>query len=98
MYEAHLDKPSLEEEQTLVGHITDLRKSIISSVIFFLVCFVIFLVSINYVIPLLTDENKLVMLGPLDVVRFYTGIAGSLSLGFSAPFIGYQVWKFVKPA
>ncbi|RKL65940.1 twin-arginine translocase subunit TatC [Salipaludibacillus neizhouensis] len=90
--------PSLDEEQSLIAHITDLRKSIIRSVVFFLVCFIIFLVAINYVIPLLTNENKLVMLGPLDVVRFYTGIAGSLSLGFSAPFIGYQIWKFVKPA
>ncbi|WP_026570215.1 MULTISPECIES: twin-arginine translocase subunit TatC [Sediminibacillus] len=86
------------EEQTLVEHISDLRKAIISSVVFFAVCFVAILLSINQVVPLLTDQEKLVMLGPLDVVRFYTGIAGSLSLGFSAPFIGYQIWKFVKPA
>ncbi|WP_245208165.1 twin-arginine translocase subunit TatC [Sediminibacillus dalangtanensis] len=86
------------EEQTLVEHITDLRKAIINSVVFFAVCFIVILLSINQVIPILTDQEKLVMLGPLDVVRFYTGIAGSLSLGFSAPFIGYQIWKFVKPA
>ncbi|MFC7063107.1 twin-arginine translocase subunit TatC [Halobacillus seohaensis] len=98
MREAHMDNQTLEAEQTLVGHLTDLRKAIISSVIFFLVCFVIILVSIDYVIPVLTDASKLVMLGPLDVVRFYTGIAGSLSLGLSAPFIGYQGWKFVRPA
>ncbi|UOR13551.1 twin-arginine translocase subunit TatC [Halobacillus amylolyticus] len=99
MNEAHLDKSLLnEEEQTLVEHITDLRKAIISSAIFFVVCFVAILVSINYVIPLVTDGNKLVMLGPLDVIRFYTGIAGSLSLGLSAPFIGFQAWKFVRPA
>ncbi|SDL69666.1 twin-arginine translocase subunit TatC [Sediminibacillus halophilus] len=86
------------EEQTLVEHITDLRKAIINSVVFFAVCFIVILLSINQVIPILTDQEKLVMLGPLDVVRFYTGIAGSLSLGFSAPFIGYQIWKFIKPA
>ncbi|WP_053219509.1 twin-arginine translocase subunit TatC [Virgibacillus senegalensis] len=86
------------EEQTLVEHITDLRKAIINSVVFFAVCFIVILLFINQVIPILTDQEKLVMLGPLDVVRFYTGIAGSLSLGFSAPFIGYQIWKFVKPA
>ncbi|WP_077621419.1 twin-arginine translocase subunit TatC [Sediminibacillus massiliensis] len=86
------------EEQTLVEHITDLRKAIINSVVFFVICFIVLLASINKVIPLLTEQEKLVMLGPLDVVRFYTGIAGSLSLGFSAPFIGYQIWKFVRPA
>ncbi|MFZ4450988.1 twin-arginine translocase subunit TatC [Salibacterium aidingense] len=96
MNEVHV--PKKNEEQTLVEHITDLRKAVISSSVFFVVCFVLFLLSINYVVPLLTDENQLVMLGPLDVVRFYTGIAGSLSLGVSAPFIGYQAWKFVRPA
>ncbi|WP_245804805.1 twin-arginine translocase subunit TatC [Halobacillus hunanensis] len=99
MQEAHVEKQAVEDdEQPLVEHIADLRKAIIGSLIFFVVCFIGILVSINYVIPVVTDGNELVMLGPLDVVRFYTGIAGSLSLGFSAPFIGYQAWKFVKPA
>ncbi|HLR65729.1 twin-arginine translocase subunit TatC [Virgibacillus alimentarius] len=92
MKEAHIDG-----NQTVMEHITDLRKAIISSVLFFAACFILFLIFINQVIPLLT-EDKLVMLGPLDVIRFYAGLAGSLSLGFSAPFIGYQIWKFVKPA
>lgn len=97
MQQAQIEEQTLEE-QTLVEHISDLRKAIIYSVIFFVACFILILVSINQVIPILTDREKLVMLGPLDVVRFYTGIAGSLSLGFSAPFIGYQIWKFVRPA
>lgn len=84
--------------QSLTEHITELRKGIISSALFFIACFVLILIFINQVIPVITMEDKLVMLGPLDVIRFYTGIAGSLSLGFSAPFIGYQIWKFVRPA
>lgn len=97
MEEVHIPETQMEE-QTLVEHITDLRKAIIKSVLCIAITFVIFLVSINQIIPILTEGDKLVMLGPLDVVRFYTGIAGSLSLGFSAPFIGYQAWKFVRPA
>src|SRR5699024_7815492 len=81
------------DEQSLVEHITELRKAIISSVLFFVLCFIVILVFINQVLPLLTMEDKLVMLGPLDVIRFYTGIAGSLSLGLSAPFIGYQIGR-----
>src|SRR5699024_3919277 len=92
MKEAHIDG-----NQTVMEHITDLRKAIISSVLFFAACFILFLIFINQVIPLLT-EDKLVMLGPLDVIRFYAGLAGSLSLGFSAPCIGYQVCKSVNPA
>ncbi|KYG25984.1 twin-arginine translocase subunit TatC [Alkalihalobacillus trypoxylicola] len=93
-----MQSEQLSSEQTLVEHLTDLRKSVIYSVVFFVVCFIGVLLYINKVIPLLTNEHKLVMLGPLDVIRFYTGIAGSLSLGLSAPFIGYQVWKFARPA
>ncbi|WP_306009516.1 twin-arginine translocase subunit TatC [Bacillus sp. MMSF_3328] len=86
------------DEQTLVEHITDLRKAIIRSLIFFLSCFILSFVFINKLLPLLSQEYKLVMLGPLDVVRLYTGIAGCISLGLSLPFIAYQLWIFVKPA
>ncbi|MDQ0271526.1 twin-arginine translocase subunit TatC [Cytobacillus purgationiresistens] len=85
-------------EQTLVEHLTDLRKVLIRSLIFFLLCFIICLVFINRLIPLLANHYELVMLGPLDVIRLYTGIAGSLSLGVSLPFIAFQAWLFIKPA
>ncbi|KGA96385.1 Sec-independent protein translocase TatCD [Alkalihalobacillus alcalophilus ATCC 27647 = CGMCC 1.3604] len=85
-------------QQSIVEHLTDLRKAVLYSAIFFVLCFIGILLYINKVIPFITNDHKLVMLGPLDVIRFYTGIAGSLSLGLSAPFIGYQIWKFAKPA
>jgi sec-independent protein translocase protein TatC len=88
----------MDEEKVLVQHLGDLRKVIVYSIIFFLFCFIICLFFIQQLIPLITREQKLAMLGPLDVIRFYTGIAGSLSLGFSAPFIGFQLWSFIKPA
>lgn len=88
----------MDEENTLVGHLAELRSVILASVIVFSVCFVFFLLCIQRMIPLVTKGQQLVMLGPLDVIHFYTGIAGSLSLGMSAPFIGYRLWKFVRPA
>ncbi|MBT2688428.1 twin-arginine translocase subunit TatC [Bacillus sp. ISL-47] len=87
-----------KDEQTLVEHLTDLRKVLLRSLIFFIFCFAVCLVSINRLIPLLSNQHELVMLGPLDVIKMYTGIAGSISLGLSLPFIAYQVWLFVKPA
>lgn len=88
----------IEEEQALTEHIGELRKVIIYSVILFVTCFCVFLLFTQQMIPILTKEQKLAMLGPLDVIRFYTGIAGSLSIGFSAPFIGFFLWRFIKPA
>ncbi|NEU29570.1 twin-arginine translocase subunit TatC [bacterium LRH843] len=88
----------MDEEQALVEHLGDLRKAIIFSAVFFILCFVVFLLCIQEVIPIITKEHKLTMLGPLEVIRFYTGIAGSLSIGVSAPFIGFQLWRFIRPA
>ncbi len=88
----------IDEEQALVEHLGDLRKTIIYSVVFFVICFAVFLLFTKQLIPIITKEQKLAMLGPLDVVRFYTGIAGSLSIGVSAPFVGFQVWQFIRPA
>lgn len=85
-------------ELTLVEHLTDLRKVLIRSLVFFTFCFIVCLVFINQLIPILANDYQLVMLGPLDVIRLYTGIAGSISLGFSLPFIAFQAWLFIRPA
>jgi sec-independent protein translocase protein TatC len=44
-----------------------------------------------------TRGNELIVLGPLEVVKFYMSISSALSLGFSLPFIFHFIWQFVKP-
>lgn len=88
----------MDEEKALIEHLNELRKVIIYSIVFFLICFTIFLIFVQQMIPIITQDQKLTMLGPLDVIRFYTGIAGSLSIGVSAPFIGFLLWRFIRPA
>lgn len=88
----------MDEEQALVEHLSELRKVILYSFLFFIICFAVFLLFIQQMIPVIAKDQKLTMLGPLDVIRFYTGIAGSLSLGVSAPFIGFLLWRFIRPA
>src|SRR4051794_11595293 len=86
------------EEQPLVEHLIDLRKSLLRSLVFFVICFSASLLFINKLIPIITQHHELVMIGPLDVIRLYTGIAASVSLGLSLPFIAHQLWLFVRPA
>jgi len=85
-------------EETTVEHLTELRKVVIKSSVFFVITFVGILYYMPKILPLLTNEYKVVLLGPLDVVRFYTGVGGALGLGLTAPFFGFQLWKFIKPA
>ncbi|KAB7706195.1 twin-arginine translocase subunit TatC [Bacillus aerolatus] len=87
-----------EDEQTLVEHITDLRKTILYSVACILFLFVGMLLFMHKIIPFLSHEHELVMLGPLEVIRLYAGIGLVLALGFSAPFIAWQLWLFSRPA
>ncbi|MEK3889903.1 twin-arginine translocase subunit TatC [Bacillus sp. FSL K6-3431] len=88
----------MDEEKVLTEHLGELRVVIIYSCLFLIICFAIFLIFIQQMIPIITMDQKLTMLGPLDVIRFYTGIAGSLSIGVSAPFIGFLLWRFIRPA
>lgn len=85
------------DEGSLVDHLTDLRKQIIKSVAVFLFFFIVVLSTINIWFPLVTRGNELIVLGPLEVVKFYMSISSALSLGFSLPFIFHFIWQFVKP-
>jgi sec-independent protein translocase protein TatC len=85
------------DESSLVEHLTDLRKQIIKSVAVFLFFFLVVLSTINLWFPYITRGNELVVLGPLEVVKFYMSISSALSLGFSLPFIFHFIWQFVKP-
>lgn len=93
-----VDEDAIEsDEGTLVDHLTDLRKQIIKSVAVFLFFFIVVLSSINLWFPLVTRGNELIVLGPLEVVKFYMSISSALSLGFSLPFIFHFIGQFVKP-
>lgn len=93
-----VDEDAVEsDEGTLVDHLTDLRKQIIKSVAVFLFFFIVVLSTINLWFPLVTRGNELIVLGPLEVVKFYMSISSALSLGFSLPFIFHFIGQFVKP-
>lgn len=91
----------MESEWTLVEHLTDLRKRIISSAIVMIVAFVLALVFVNRIFGVLEyplGNVRLAVLGPGDVIQIYFMLAGLVALGVTLPFLLYQVWKFVKPA
>jgi len=105
-----LDKPIVEEvkevivegielkvEETLVDHLTDLRKQIIKSGAVFIFFFIVVLSTINLWFPFVTRGNNLIVLGPLEVMKFYMSISTTISLGLSLPFMFHFIWKFVKP-
>ncbi|MFF2752430.1 twin-arginine translocase subunit TatC [Psychrobacillus sp. NPDC058041] len=82
---------------SLVEHLTDLRKQLIKGSAVFLVFFLAVFASINLWFPYVTRGHQLMILGPLEVVKFYMSISVALAFGLSLPFLCHFLWQFVKP-
>jgi sec-independent protein translocase protein TatC len=83
--------------ETLVDHLGELRKQLIKSAFVFLFFLIVVFSTINYWFPFVVKGQELVILGPLEVIRFYTSISTTLALGLALPFLCYFLWQFAKP-
>ncbi|WP_438313120.1 twin-arginine translocase subunit TatC [Sporosarcina sp. FA9] len=86
-------KPKL----SLVTHLVELRKQLFKSIAVFLLFFVIVFSTINLWFPYVTRGHQLIVLGPLEVVKFYMSISAALAVGLALPFICHFLWKFIGP-
>ncbi|WP_172372723.1 twin-arginine translocase subunit TatC [Sporosarcina jiandibaonis] len=91
------ENTSSENNSTLVDHLTDLRKQLIKSIFTFLLFFIVVFSTINLWFPYVTRDHELIVLGPLEVVKFYMSISTALSIGLALPFLCHFLWQFVKP-
>lgn len=82
---------------SLLEHLTELRKQIIKGLIVFILFFIIVFSTINSWFPYVTRGHSLIILGPLEVVKFYMTISTTLAFGLSMPFLVHFLWSFVKP-
>lgn len=94
-------KDSLESssntEPTFIEHLNDLRKQLIKSAIVFFLIFVLVFSTISIWFPHVTRGHNLVILGPLEVVKFYMSISGAIAIGLALPFLCHFMWQFVRP-
>jgi sec-independent protein translocase protein TatC len=93
-------KPSAEPQErveTLIDHLGDLRKQLIKSIFVFAFFLVLVFSTLNFWFPYIVKGNELVILGPLEVIKFYTSISATMALGLSLPFLIHFLWQFVKP-
>ncbi|WKA58954.1 twin-arginine translocase subunit TatC [Planococcus shenhongbingii] len=86
-----------EQAESLVDHLGELRKQLIKSIFVFLFFLLLVFSTLNFWFPYIVKGHDLVILGPLEVIKFYTSISATLALGLSLPFLCYFLWQFVKP-
>jgi sec-independent protein translocase protein TatC len=95
--ESELPMNDFKNVDSIVEHLTDLRKQLIKGSAVFLVFFLAVFASINLWFPYVTRSHQLIILGPLEVVKFYMSISVALAFGLSLPFLCHFLWQFVKP-
>lgn len=95
--EAAKEERDEENNESLVDHLSDLRKQLIKSVVVFLFFLIVVFATMNKWFPIVTKGNDLVVFGPFQIVKFYTSISVTLALGLSLPFLIHFMWQFVKP-
>ena len=92
-----VSKAITEDNPSLVVHLSELRKQLIKSIAVFLFFFIVVFSTINLWFPHVTRGHELIVLGPLEVVKFYMSISSALALGLALPFLCHFLWQFVKP-
>jgi len=88
---------NFKADPSLVDHLTDLRKQLVKSAAVFLFFLIAVFLTINLWFPYITRGHELIILGPLEVVKFYMSISTALALGLSIPFLCHFLWQFLKP-
>ncbi len=90
-------RQEIENNPSLVDHLSDLRKQLVKSAVVFVVFIIIIFSTINFWFPYVTRGHELIVLGPLEVVKFYMSISTALALGLTLPFLSHFLWQFVEP-
>ncbi|MBW7457104.1 twin-arginine translocase subunit TatC [Paenibacillus sepulcri] len=88
------------KQMNVMEHLEEMRKRLIRTLLAFLVAMVASFLYVRDIYQWLVRgmDEKLVILGPSDVMWVYFMIAGVFALAVTIPIAAYQIWKFVKPA
>ena len=93
-------KAANPNDQSAIEHLEEMRRRLIRTLIAFLVAMVAAFIYVEEIYRWLVRDmdEKLVLLGPSEVMWVYMIIAGVVALAVTLPVAAYQVWKFVQPA
>lgn len=88
------------KKQTIIEHLTEFRNRFIWTLIcFFLVFLVSFLFSSDIYRWLTSGfKQKLLVLGPDDILWIYVSLSSLVAFSLTLPFMIYQIWQFIRPA
>jgi sec-independent protein translocase protein TatC len=86
--------------KSFVGHLDELRRRIMFTLIAFLVSISGAFVYVKDMYRWLVRDldQKLAILAPSDIIWVYLMLAGVVAIAVTIPIAGLQLWRFIKPA
>lgn len=88
------------KEQTIVEHLTEFRRRFLWVLGWFFLVFCGSLLYADSLYGYLTVgfKQKLIVLGPNDILWIYISLASLMAFSLTLPFMVYQMWAFIRPA
>ena len=83
------------KELTIIEHLVEFRKRFIA--VFIVFCGALLFADQLYYYLTQSFNQKLIVLGPNDILWIYLRLASLMSFTITLPFTVYQIWSFVKP-
>ncbi len=89
-----------EKELNIIDHLDEFRKRLIITALAFLIFLVLGFIYIKdiYLFFMGNVHDKLLVLGPSDVIMVYFHLACIVAVAGTIPVAAWQAWLFVKPA
>ena len=90
----------VDQEQNVIAHLEELRKRLIITVVAFILFFIVGFIYVEEIYQWLVKDfdEKLMVLGPSDILWIYFMLATVVSVAATIPVFAFQLWLFVKPA
>ena len=90
----------MTKEQTVVEHLTEFRWRLMVVLATFFLVFTgaLFFVDKFYLFLTGNLQQKLVVLGPNDILWIYISLASLTAFSLTLPMTVYQVWAYIRPA
>lgn len=88
-----------EKEMNVVEHLTELRKRLIITAIFFVIFFIIGFIYVKDIYYFFESgiDFKLTITSPGEIIWIYIMIASIIAIVGTIPVLSIQLWLFIKP-
>lgn len=92
-------KSNTSDEMNIVDHLTELRKRIIMTFIFFFLFFFLGFIFVKDIYSFFINDIdiELMVISPTEIIWIYVSMAAIVGLTGTVPVFAYQIWAFMKP-